>query len=301
MKNAAVYEMQKARVQRLISSGEIDEINGAIGKLPISGREKIVLRALLSKELVNGQLGNTAEEILREIRRTNDGAPRGSKIGIKIWAVLNKLEEERLIQIIEGFPKLYVLNRELNPIDNITYSYSILEALYDVLPELKSFKSEVSFRAHSEDRMRSPSSGAYSTNEEYIRELVEMIDLSKKELIGTSLSAQSFEEYPIFVYALGNALERGVKVYYLLSDRTSHERIDCFKKIGANVKVVESEALLQHGIPNIVIVDRSHFMEVNRYEQEEEKRIRFGVWYKYNKMLCANYIEHFWKLWESRP
>jgi len=292
-----VYEMQKARVKKLVACGMIDEISAAIDSLSISTREKIVLRALMSKELVKGQIGNTAKEILEETGKTNETS-RGSMIGVKIWTVLTQLTERRLIQTIENHPKLYILNRELNPIRRMQYPYSLLETLYDVLPELKSCQSEVSCRVRPEDLVSS-SSGAYSTNEEWIKILVDMMGLANEEILNTSLQAQTLDQYPIFLYSLGNAIERGVQAYSLLSTRVSSDKIDGYKKVGAIVKVVEEETLSRHGIPNIVVVDRRHFMEINKYEYEHGEKIRFGVWRKYNKPIAAKYVNTFWQVWKK--
>jgi len=290
-------DMQKERVKKWLESRRIDEIYKAVEILPLSNREKIVFKAVLSRELEKGIVGSTAKEILEEIRRFNDEGIRGSRIGIKIWTVLNQLREKLLIQATDSSPKLYFLNREMNPIHRFMYHYSLLESLYDILPELHS-RDHLLYRIHPE-RMMSPSSGVYSTNQEFLKILIEITSLAKKEILSTSLVAQSFEEFPLYTYTLAKTLERGVRMYCLLSDKAPTNRIEGFKKLGAIVKVVSEEVLRQHDISNIDIVDQMHFIQVNRYEYSDGKKIRFGFWHKYNKTICAKYVKSFWEVWNT--
>lgn len=293
----SVFDVQRERVRKLIGSGKIDEIYDAIEKLPLSRREKIVFKALASRELVKGIVGNTAKEILQEIVESNDKNLRGSRIGFRIWTVLSQLAEKQLIQIIEGFPKLYILNREINPIPNIIYPYVLLQSLYDLLPELDNIIS-VSNRVGSYHKV-SFLSGAYSTNEEFYKVCTEMVNMTKKEMLSTSIVAQHFDEFPVYLYTIKNALSRGVRMYCLLSNKAPPHRVRGFKDLGANVKVVNEETLREHDIPNIGIFDQRHLIVVNKYEYESGKRIRFGFWHKYNKKICAKYVKAFWKVWNS--
>lgn len=293
-----ISELQRERMRKMIGSRKIGEICEGIGKLPLSDREKIVLKALVSRELVDGFIGNTAKDIMQEVEKSYADR-RGSKIGIRIWTILGQLVASRLVQTVDGFPRLYVLNREFNPIYNIMFPYSLLLTMYDVLPNLNILGNEVVDRV-SPTQLISPSQGAYSTNQEFVKILIELIDLAKVEILSSSMLAQSFEEYSIITYALINALERGVRIHYLLSNKVSAFRVEEFTKMGVNVRVANEETLRRHGIPNIDIVDRSHFMEVNRYEHsDEEKRIRFGFWAKHNKTVCAKYVQSFWDVWKS--
>jgi sugar-specific transcriptional regulator TrmB len=291
-------EISRKKVREIIKSGEISEIYDAINMLSLSNREKTVLKALLSRELVIGQIGNTAGNILDEVTKMgikNDG---GLNVGVKIWNILNQLIEKGFIQVLEGYPKMYFFNRELNPIPNMSYPYSLLTALYEVLPELENYKSGIVHKADL-SKLKKPTSGVFSTNEEYRRLLIQLIRLSKNEILGTSQVTQTYEEFPDIIYAFEYAIMQGVKVYYLLSTKTPQHRIRGYEELGAEVKVVDNETLLRNGIQNIDVFDLEHLMEVNRYEYGEGKRVRFGFWCKYNKMICTKYVNSFWKIWQN--
>jgi sugar-specific transcriptional regulator TrmB len=291
-------EITRKKVIEFIKSGEISEIYKAIDLIPLSNREKTVLKALLSRELVTGQVGNTASNILDEITKIGIKNDRGLNVGVKVWNILNQLLEKGFIQVLEGYPKIYFFNRELNPIPNMSYPYSLLTALYEVLPELDNYKNEVVYKADL-NKLKKPTSGVFSTNEEYRRLLIQMIRLTANEIIGTTQVTQTHDEFPDIIYTFEYAIAQGIKVYYLFSTKTPQHRIRGYEELGAEVKVVDNEILLRNSIQNIDVFDSEHLMEVNRYEYGEGKKVRFGFWCKYNKMICANYVNTFWKLWRN--
>jgi len=285
-----VSELQRERIKELVALNNIDEILDAIDKLPLLAREKVVLKALTSKELIGGQVGNTAREILSEIRKSEGS--KGQKIGIRIWTILNELLDRHLIQTTKGFPKLYTLNRESNPMYSIMYSFSFLEAMYDILFVL--VKPKVGTKC-----VIAPSYGTFSNNYECLEIMIDMIGLAKKEIFLTTLVGQSLEEFPSYIYALGKAIERGIKIYYLLSEKVKSTRLRLLKDIGVNTKVVEEKLLLEFSIPNTGVFDGRHFMCVNKYEYFNEQKIRFGFWHKHNPKICINYTKAFWEVWNK--
>lgn len=292
--------ISKKKVIECIKSNDIGEIFKAIDLISLSNREKIVLKALLSRELVAGQIGNTAGNILDEISKMGVKNDRGLNVGVKVWNILNQLNEKGFLQVLEGYPKIYFFNRESNPIPSMSYSYSLLTALYDVLPELDNFKSNIVFRTDP-NKLKKPVSGVFSTNEEYRRLLIQMVRLTENEIIGTTQVTQTYDEFPEIIYTFEYAIAQGVKFYYLFSTKTPQHRIRGYEELGAEVRVVDNEVLMRNGIQNIDVFDSEHLMEVNRYEYGEGKKVRFGFWCKYNRMICANYVNTFWKVWHNTP
>jgi sugar-specific transcriptional regulator TrmB len=290
-------EISRKKVIEFIKSNEISEIYRAIDLISLSNREKIVLKALLYRELEAGQIGNTASNILDEILKKGVKNDRGLNVGVKVWNILNQLNEKGFIQVLEGYPKIYFFNREWNPIPNMSYPYSLLTALYDVLPELDKYKDVVYKTDPS--KLKKPVSGVFSTNEEYHRLLIQLIRLTENEIIGTTQVSQTYDEFPEIIYTFEYAIGQGVKVYYLFSTETPQHRIQGYEELGAEVKVVDNEVLLRNGIQNIDVFDSEHLMEVNRYEYGEGKKVRFGFWCKYNRMICTNYVNTFWKVWNN--
>lgn len=282
-------EIQKKKIKEFISSKNSNEIFHAIDNLPLSVREQIVLKALIYRELIRGKNGSTAKEILFEIQK-NKGS-KGPKIGVRIWTILNDLSNRRFIQTIKGFPKQYILNKELNPMHQIMYSYSLLENMYDVLPELE--KQTQNITKHT----LVSSYGVYSNNNEYLEILIDMMNLAKKEIISTTRVCQSLDEFPSFVYVLGKAIEREVKIHFLITDEAPTVRLNLLKEVGVSFKIVKESVLLQYNIPNITITDKRHFMMVNKYEYQSGQKIRFGFWHKNNPKICLNYHKAFWEVW----
>jgi hypothetical protein len=148
--------------------------------------------------------------------------------------------------------------------------------------------------------MSPPSSGVFSTNKDFIIILSEMVELAKKEILSTSLVAQTCEDSPIYIYTLGKAIDRGVRIHYILSNKTPSNRIHKFKEIGIETKVVEAGILQQHRIPNIQITDKKHFLIVDKYAQKNEQKIRFGFWGKYDKKISKKYVKSFLEVWKSK-
>ncbi len=291
-------EISKKKVIEFIKSNEIGEIYKAIDLISLSNREKMVLKALLSRELVAGQIGNTASNILDEIKKIGVKNDRGLNVGVKVWSILNQLNEKGFIQVLEGYPKIYFFNRESNPIPNMSYPYSLLTALYDVLPKLDNYKNDVVYKTDP-SKLKKSVSGVFSTNEEYRRLLIQMIRLTENEIIGTTQVTQTHDEFPEIIYTFEYAIAQGVKLYYLFSTKTPQHRIRGYEELGAEVKVVDNEVLMRNGIQNIDVFDSEHLMEVNRYEYGEGKKVRFGFWCKYNRMMCTNYVNTFWKVWHN--
>lgn len=293
-------DIQRERVRGLILATKIDELIEVIEKLPLSDREKIVLRGITSREIVRGVVGNTAGDIMKEINITNDAKRSGNRIGSKIWTVLGRLEKSGFVQVLEGFPTRYVLNRELNPMRNFLYPYTLLEAMYDVLPEIDNCRSDLT-RGFNHRRMNPSLSGTFSNNKEFLEVVVETYGRARNEILSSSETHQSIEEFPLYIYSLANALERGVQTYCLLSDETPSQRLEILKKIGAAVKVTNKETQQQNGISNILIVDGRHFVEVNKFEISNEQKIRYGSWWRNNPSICARYIKAFWEVWKDQP
>jgi hypothetical protein len=125
--------------------------------------------------------------------------------------------------------------------------------------------------------------------------MIDMMNLAKKEILSTSLVGQSLNEFPSYIYALGKAIEREVKICFLMTEKAPAARLHLLKEVGASSIVVEERVLLQYGIPNIDIIDRRHFMMVNKYEFQRGQKIRFGFWHKNNPKICFNYTKAFWE------